>query len=106
MRIRLLMENAFVGGGTSRTVSTTASALAARGHDVELVSLFRRRAKPTFPPSDPRVRFTVLVDEYAMKHGGPIPKARGAVYDIASRRGTTIGHRSDYRSHKWNAWSD
>ncbi|HEX8103030.1 MAG TPA: glycosyltransferase family 4 protein [Solirubrobacteraceae bacterium] len=106
MKIRLLMENAFVGGGTSRTVSVTASALAERGHDVELVSLFRRRKNPMFPPYDERVRITVLVDEYRMKHGNSLWKARGEAYKLASRRGTTIGHRSDYRSLKWNSWSD
>ncbi|HWT26067.1 MAG TPA: hypothetical protein VN213_21350, partial [Solirubrobacteraceae bacterium] len=71
MRIRFLIANAHVGGGTARTVSSTAAALAARGHEVEIVSLLRRRRRPTYPPG-PAVPIRDLVDEYAAKRA-PAP---------------------------------
>lgn len=109
MKIRFLMENAFVGGGTSRTVTSTVSALADRGHEVELVSLFRRRAKGSYP-IDPRVRVRVLIDEYRFRHGPPPASPRERVHAAAYRAGskgpTLIGLDGDYRTKLWTAYSD
>ncbi len=66
MRIRFLIENAYVSGGTVRTTINTAAALANRGHDVEIVSVHRRRAKPFFPIPD-NVRLRALVDAYSLQ---------------------------------------
>nr|WP_240973726.1 glycosyltransferase family 4 protein [Nonomuraea sp. FMUSA5-5] len=49
-------------GGTIRTVVNQANAMAAAGHDVELVSLVRRREHPQFV-LDPRITLTTLVDQ-------------------------------------------
>ncbi|WP_188187903.1 glycosyltransferase family 4 protein [Nonomuraea sp. SYSU D8015] len=64
MKIRYLMLHAYGMGGTVRTVVNQANAMAAAGHDVELVSVVRRRDRPRFT-LDPRVTITTLVDQRA-----------------------------------------
>ena len=44
--IRFLIADAYSVGGTIRATFTTAAALAARGHEVEIVSAYRRRERP------------------------------------------------------------
>ncbi|GAA3236961.1 glycosyltransferase family 4 protein [Nonomuraea helvata] len=72
MKIRYLMLHAYGMGGTIRTVVNQANAMAAAGHDVELVSVVRRRDNPRFT-LDPRVRITALVDQ----RGGTRPDSVG-----------------------------
>lgn len=60
MLIRFLIGNVFGGGGTIRTTINTANALVER-HQVEIVSVVRRKTVPTFP-IDPRVTVRSLVD--------------------------------------------
>ncbi|GAA4958110.1 glycosyltransferase involved in cell wall biosynthesis [Nonomuraea thailandensis] len=62
MKIRYLMLHAFGMGGTIRTVVNQANAMAAAGHDVELVSVVRRRDDPRFG-LDPRITVSTLVDQ-------------------------------------------
>ncbi|MDP9392822.1 MAG: glycosyltransferase family 4 protein [Actinomycetota bacterium] len=64
MRIHLLIENAYASGGTVRTTFNTAGALAARGHDVEIVSVHRRR-RVSFYAVPPHVRLRPLLDAYS-----------------------------------------
>lgn len=64
MRIRYLMLDAYGVGGTVKTVVNQANAMAAAGHDVELVSLVRRRDRLHFAV-DPRITVTTLVDQRA-----------------------------------------
>ena len=61
VHIRFLLMDAFSVGGTIRVTFTAASALADR-HEVEVVSVYRRRPGPRLP-LDPRVRLRVLSDE-------------------------------------------
>ena len=106
MKIRLLIANAYVGGGTARTTLSTASALAQRGHDVEIVSVLRRREKLTFP-LDPRVRVIDLVDEWSMKNGyAPRGIAREAWRRLGQPRRSLVGHRSDRRTEEWSLYTD
>ncbi len=106
MKIRLLIANAYVGGGTTRTTLSTATALAQRGHDVEIVSVLRRREKLTFP-LDPRVRVTNLVDEWSIKNGYvPCGFAVEAWRKLAQPRRTIVGHRSDRRTDEWSVYTD
>ncbi|MEU6815375.1 glycosyltransferase family 4 protein [Streptomyces sp. NPDC046860] len=60
MKISFLLHSAYAIGGTITTTFNLAGALAER-HDVEIVSVFRNRERPTFT-LDPRVRLRPLVD--------------------------------------------
>ncbi|MFC3980699.1 glycosyltransferase family 4 protein [Streptosporangium jomthongense] len=64
MRVRYLLLHAYGMGGTIRTVVNQANAMARAGHEVEIVSVVRRRDAPRFP-IDPRVPVTVLADQRA-----------------------------------------
>ncbi|WP_018653640.1 glycosyltransferase family 4 protein [Actinomadura flavalba] len=68
MRLTYVLTWAYAVGGTIRTVITQANAMAAAGHDVELVSVLRTRDEPHFPV-DPRVRMVTLID----RRGGAAP---------------------------------
>ena len=61
--VYLLMFDAYGRGGVARATLSLANRLAER-HDVEVLSLYRRRDTPRFPV-DPRVRLTVLRDARA-----------------------------------------
>jgi glycosyltransferase involved in cell wall biosynthesis len=71
MRIRYLLVNAYAVGGTVRTVVNQANAQAAAGHDVDIVSVFRHRDRPAFPP-DPAVRLRCLVDQRRRRRYRPL----------------------------------
>ncbi|MGV9776173.1 glycosyltransferase family 4 protein [Streptosporangium sp. NPDC003464] len=62
MKIRYMLLHAYGMGGTIRTVINQANAMAAAGHDVEIVSVVRRRDAPQFPV-DPRVEIVALTDQ-------------------------------------------
>jgi glycosyltransferase involved in cell wall biosynthesis len=62
VKIDFLVHTLYNIGGTIRTTLNTAAALADRGHDVRIVSVFRRRDKTVFP-IDSRVATTNLIDE-------------------------------------------
>ena len=49
MKIRFLLMNAFAVGGTIRTTFTTSGELVKLGHEVEIMSVFRRRAEVALP---------------------------------------------------------
>lgn len=57
-----MLLHAYGMGGTIRTVVNQANAMAAAGHEVEIVSAVRRRDEPQFR-IDPRVRLSTLVDQ-------------------------------------------
>ncbi|BFU45863.1 glycosyltransferase family 4 protein [Krasilnikovia sp. MM14-A1004] len=61
MKILFLINNGFGIGGTIRTTFNLAGALAARGHDVEVLSTLRNRDVPQLP-MDPAIRLTSLVE--------------------------------------------
>ncbi|MFJ4848069.1 glycosyltransferase family 4 protein [Streptomyces sp. NPDC088733] len=61
MRISFLIHNGYGIGGTIRTTFNLSAALAAGGHDVEIVSVFRHREEPALR-LDPGVRLRHLVD--------------------------------------------
>ncbi|MBG0827002.1 glycosyltransferase family 4 protein [Planomonospora sp. ID67723] len=74
MKIRYMLLHAYGMGGTIRTVINQAGAMAEAGHDVEIISVVRRRRQPRFDV-DPRVRLTALVDQ-----------RRGATADSVARK--------------------
>ncbi|GHF48281.1 glycosyl transferase family 1 [Streptomyces mashuensis] len=61
MKIEFLLHNAYGIGGTIRSTVNLATALAARGHDVRVISVNRPVDEPEIV-LDPRVRLTPLVD--------------------------------------------
>jgi glycosyltransferase involved in cell wall biosynthesis len=61
-RVYLLMTHAYGHGGVARTTLNLAGLLAARGHDVEIISVLRRRDEPFFPIPE-NVRVSVLEDQ-------------------------------------------
>lgn len=61
LRISILIHNVYGVGGTNRAVINLSEALSRRGHDVEIVSVFRRLDRPTWD-IDPAVKVTGLVD--------------------------------------------
>ena len=46
MRVRFVLFNAYLGGGTVRTTFLLAGELTRRGHDVEVASVYRHLAEP------------------------------------------------------------
>ncbi|MFC7583803.1 glycosyltransferase [Nonomuraea antimicrobica] len=62
MKIRYMLLHAYGMGGTIRTVVNQANAMAEAGHDVEIVSVVRRRDEPQFA-IDRRVAVSALVDQ-------------------------------------------
>jgi glycosyltransferase involved in cell wall biosynthesis len=61
-KIRFLIMNAYTVGGTVRTTFTMAGELAKRGHDVEIVSVYRSRGRRPALPLPPGVRLRCLTD--------------------------------------------
>ena len=59
VRVRFLLGHAYGRGGAVRSTLNTAAAMAERGHDVEIVSLVKRRARPAYPLPD-AVRIRIL----------------------------------------------
>lgn len=68
-RVTFLVFTADGADGVCRSVITLANALAARDHHVSIISLYRRRAKPTYP-IDPRVTVTDLHDARPRQRDG------------------------------------
>ncbi|MDA2806658.1 glycosyltransferase family 4 protein [Nocardiopsis suaedae] len=69
MRIVYVLHTLYGIGGTIRTVVNQAEAMAALGHEVEVVSVFRHRDDPVLPVG-PSVRVTWLVDTRAPEGPG------------------------------------
>jgi glycosyltransferase involved in cell wall biosynthesis len=61
MKVLFLINDAFGIGGTIKTSFNLGAALAARGHDIEILSTVRRRDVPQLPV-DPAIRLMSLVE--------------------------------------------
>ena len=98
MRVRYLLLNAYGRGGTIRTTLSMASALAARGHDVEVASLLRPRRVPLFPV-DPRVRIVDLLGRRPRRAypGTPTGAVRWASAVALRRTHSRLAHPQDAR---------
>lgn len=107
MRIRYLLMNAFSTGGTVRTTLQTAAALAER-HDVEVVSIYKRRDDAAIP-HDQRLRVRVLVDEspgVLATRSGPVGRATEAVRERLRARPSRLVHAGDLRYENFSALTD
>ena len=90
-RVTILLGSAWGMGGTIRTVHNLAGHLASRGYEVEILSVFRSRAKPffAFPPG---VRVTALDD----RRGGR---------RLLRRLPSALAHPAGAGA-RWNLWVD
>ena len=68
-RWTFMVPSAYAAGGIARTVFTTANTLAARGHQVRILTLGRSSAEPKFR-LDPAVELVALQDRYDPDHPG------------------------------------
>ncbi len=109
MRIRFLIANAYPAGGTIRTTLNMANALAERQHDVEVISVLRRRKATQFTV-DPRVRLRPLVDTTPWAAPVQVPKAlagRVAAWNQwALARPSRLIHGQDVRHGTFNLMTD
>ncbi|WP_433302940.1 glycosyltransferase family 4 protein [Actinoplanes sp. CA-030573] len=75
MKVLFLINDAFGIGGTIKTTFNLGAALAARGHEIEVLSTVRRRDVPKLPV-DPAVRLMSLT-EGRPHHPDHVAEARG-----------------------------
>jgi glycosyltransferase involved in cell wall biosynthesis len=101
VRIRYVLHNAYVTGGTIRTVINQANALCA-DHDVEIASVYRSKATPSFA-IDPRVRLVPLTD---LRSDGTrrVQPADGGKRLLRKfrRLKTPFPHGLDFRYRRWD----
>jgi glycosyltransferase involved in cell wall biosynthesis len=106
--IRFLIMNAFTVGGTIRTTFTVAAELARRGHDVEIVSVYRIRTGEPALPVPPGVRIRTLTDlraptlERLNAGRGPVARMRRWLLSRPSR----LISSSDYKHYNFNLLTD
>lgn len=74
-RVTILAKNAYGTGGIPRTIFLVANELAARGHEVEVLSLYRLRQRP-YVEVHPAVRLGCLVDRVGEDPSTPLPRPR------------------------------
>src|SRR4051794_29018439 len=86
--LRVLLLHAYGMGGTVRAANSLVSALAER-HDVEVVSLVRRRDEPFFPYPE-RVAMSTVDDQRPGRRG------RGPVERVLRRLPSVLVHPEDY----------
>ena len=98
LKIHFVIVHAYGMGGTIRTVLNLAGYLA-RDHDVEVISVVRRRRLPFFP-FPPGVVVTGLDDQ--TNDGGPEPRLRR----LARRLPSILVHPEDYSYRSSSLWTD
>jgi glycosyltransferase involved in cell wall biosynthesis len=94
--VTIVLMSAWGMGGTIRAAHNLAGHLAARGHDVELLSVFRTRDEPFFGSFPPGVRASALDD----RRGAVSLPAR-----LLRRLPSVLIHPSENSRH-WNLWVD
>ncbi|GAA3336582.1 hypothetical protein GCM10020358_09590 [Amorphoplanes nipponensis] len=105
MRIRYLLNNAYGGGGTVRTVVNQANALCGE-HEVEIASVYRTGDDPVFA-IDPRVRLVPLTE---LRESGDRrsdrPGQKSRLANKTRRFGNPLPHRHDSRYRRWDPLVD
>jgi glycosyltransferase involved in cell wall biosynthesis len=102
-RVTILLVSAWGMGGTIRAALNQAGYLAARGYEVEILSVFRRREESFFGAFPPGVKVTALDDQRA----GHLPTGlKGRLRAMLLQRDTVFMHRVDRSYGEWNLWVD
>jgi glycosyltransferase involved in cell wall biosynthesis len=96
VEVRFLLMHAWGMGGTIRSTLNLAGQLAQR-HDVEILSVVRRRDEPHFP-FPPGVRVTTIDDQR--------PGRRGRLADVLGRWHGRLLHPLDRASRASTLWTD
>lgn len=107
MLIRFLIMNAYATGGTVRTTLNLAAGLTQR-HDVEVVSVYRRRDDPDIRP-DPSIRLRALVDDSPSARRAVSPLLRPlsrAANKARSSRPSRLIHPMEARYDNFNRRTD
>lgn len=99
-RVFIYLVSAWGMGGTIRTVHNMAGHLA-KTHEVELLSVYRRREKPFFPFPD-GVRVTALDDE----RPGAMPRRLRTLRRVLRRFPGVLIHPADRAAPHCNLWVD
>jgi glycosyltransferase involved in cell wall biosynthesis len=99
LKIYFLIVHAYGMGGTIRTVLNLAGYLA-RDHDVEVISVLRRRREPFFP-FPPGVRVTALDDQTAEASGPP-----GRLDGLLRKVPSVLVHPQDHSYRASSLWTD
>ncbi|HEX5619129.1 MAG TPA: glycosyltransferase family 4 protein [Solirubrobacteraceae bacterium] len=107
-KIRFLLMNAYTVGGTIRTTFTMAEELAKRGHDVEIISVYRLRQSDPAIRVPPGVRLRNLTDltkankERLAAGRDPVSRLRSWLV----RRPSKLISSNDYRYENFNRLTD
>lgn len=99
VKVRYVLHNAYVTGGTIRTVVNQANALCA-DHDVEIASVYRSRSTPAFE-IDPRVRLVPLTDLCSNGTRRTDPSGKRLLRKFRRFR-NPLPHRYDFRYRRWD----
>jgi glycosyltransferase involved in cell wall biosynthesis len=109
MKVLFLLNDGFGVGGTIRTTFNLAGALAARGHDVEVLSTHRRHDVPQLPV-DPAVRLMSLLEARPghpdYDAGDPLRGRRAKVYPAADYRSSSYDRLAEDRYERYLRASD
>jgi glycosyltransferase involved in cell wall biosynthesis len=99
-RVTILLVSAWGMGGTIRSVHNLAGYLA-KTHDVEILSVFRRREEPFFKFA-PGVKVTALDDQ----RPGATPARLRLLRNLLQGRASVLMHPADRGAEACNLWAD
>lgn len=100
-RVYILLMHAWGMGGTIRTTLQLAGYLS-QTHDVEILSVIRRRRDPFFP-FPPGVTVTAIDD---MRKAARVPRLERPLRAFLSRRTSVLMHGGDHASERASLWTD
>src|SRR4051794_14897777 len=97
-RVTILLSSAWGMGGTIRATLNLAARLSA-DHDVEIITVYRRREDPFFGPFPPGVTVTPLQDHRLSHRAGRLER-------LLRSRSSVLVHPRDRLARTFNLWTD